>query len=313
MLHSLKSVVVLFTFLLLCTNPVWAEKNKNTFQTPDFNFPQEVEKNARPVLEKALRTGDQNKAVRATLQISESRLVVSDHKLTEVLSFIDSVSQVGKFAPDYRALLYLYQSEVVDRISNYKEGGDDESDDISLWTSAKRDSLTNALLDQALDPLGNGDITVLRTPVTKYKDILYPGDEWGQHCMPYLYDLLMETVVKHMTRYRINRKEVKTAQEKWLSVHSQDKDLYPFLYINYKFLEHSYDSESARKKVLDKYKDREEIGLLYAFYQNWLERKDYYNVYKDYLKKFPHSPFVSYVENSIALWDVIDFNTNFPF
>ncbi|MBQ7239310.1 MAG: hypothetical protein IJS20_11010, partial [Bacteroidales bacterium] len=312
MLHSLKSVVVLFTSLLLCTNPVWAEKNKNTFQTPDFNFPQEVEKNARPVLEQALRTGDQNKAVRATLQISESRLVVSDHKLTEVMSFIDSVSQVGKFAPDYRALLYLYQSEVVDRISNYKEGGDDESDDISLWTRAKRDSLKNALLDQALDPLGNGDISVLRTPVTKYKDILYPGDKWGQRCMPYLYDLLMETVVKHMTRYRINRKEVKTAQEKWLSVHAQDKDLYPFLYINYKFLEQSYDSESARKAVLDKYKDREEIGLLYAFYQNWLERKDYYNVYKDYLKKFPHSPFVSYVRNTIAIWDVIDFNTNFP-
>ena len=111
MLHSLKSVVVLFSSLLLCTNLVWAEKNKNTFKTPDFNFPQEVEANARPVLEKALRTGDQNKAVRATLQISESRLVVSDHKLTEVMSFIDSVSQVGKFTPDYLAFLCLYESQ----------------------------------------------------------------------------------------------------------------------------------------------------------------------------------------------------------
>ncbi len=107
MLHSLKSVVVLFTSLLLCTNSVWADKSKNTFQTPDFDFPQEVEANARPVLEKALREGDQNKAVRATLQICESRLVVSFHKMTEVIALIDSIRNVGHFSPDYRTLLYL--------------------------------------------------------------------------------------------------------------------------------------------------------------------------------------------------------------
>ena len=119
MLPSLKSVVILLSALWLCAPTLCEGKDKNTFQTPDFDFPEEVEANARPVLEQALQSGNQNKAVQATLQICESRLTVSDHNINSVLTFIDSVCNVGKLTPDYRALFYIYESKIIKRLNNY--------------------------------------------------------------------------------------------------------------------------------------------------------------------------------------------------
>ena len=310
-----KNIIHLSAFIVLLAYSISLTfaNTKNTFQTPDFNFPQEVEANARPVLEKALRTGDQNKAVRATLQISESRLVVSDHKLTEVMSFIDSVSQVGKFAPDYRALLYLYESQALDRLYNYKRGGDDESDDISLWTNAKRDSLKNALLDQALDPLGNGDISVLRTPVTKYKDILYPGDEWGQRCMPYLYDLIARRKSENLVYWGKATTEQRDAfNQKWLSAHAQDNDLYATLYIEDSFLRDTPNRQKSLEKLIDKYKDKEEVGLLYCEVRDELDPHKCHTLCKEYVKKFPKSKHSSFLKKKIDLLEVIRNNITFP-
>ncbi|MBP5345022.1 MAG: hypothetical protein J6Y99_02285 [Bacteroidales bacterium] len=312
-----KNIIHLSAFFVLLAYSISLTfaNNKNSFQTPDFNFPQEVEANARPVLEKALRTDDQNKAVRATLQICESRLFVSDHNINSVMTFIDSVCNVGKLTPDYRALFYVYESKAINRLNNFSQtGGDDESDDISLWSSVKRDSLENALLSKALDPLENGDISPLLTSITKFKGIVNSGNKWGQRSMPYLYDL----AAKYKSERENYEKNVTPDQKKdfkqqWLSVHTKDKDLYATIYIEKLFRSNdSQDNQKGLNELIEKYKDKEEVGLLYCNIWNELPPKDYITICKRYLEKFPNSPFASQVKSRIEYLDIIENRVTFP-
>ena len=309
MLPSLKSVVILLSALWLCAPTLCEGRDKNTFQTPDFDFPEEVEANARPVLEQALHSGNQNKAVQATLQICESRLTVSDHNINSVLTFIDSVCNVGKLTPDYRALFYIYESKIIKRLNNYyiQKSGDDESEDIYLWSSAKQDSLKHTFLEKALDPLGNGDITPLLTPITKYKDIVSPGDKWGQRCMPYLYDL-----AAHINSHNFDSglksapNRSKDFEKQWLAAHAKDKDLYATIYI-----EKDLNVYNDIEELFKKYRYKEEIGLVLC--EDWtdFDELQYVNFGKEYIKKFPHSPFVSYIKDCIDEISIIQNGISF--
>ncbi|MBE6332691.1 MAG: hypothetical protein E7070_10360 [Bacteroidales bacterium] len=301
------STLILLSFLW----PMSLLADTNSFQTPDFAFPKDVEANASAALDKALADGDQATAVRAVVQVAQARLIVSEHEMTDALNLIDSVMQVGNLSADYKALLFFCKSEFVGHLP-YKEKGDDIAADISLWSQDKRDSLQNALLDLAIDPLGNGEIDALLKPIKQYKNIMKPGDELGGRCLPLLYDFLAyKRLSTQMRSKEMTDEEQQKIGKKWLSLHTKDTDLFPSLFIEH--TRHGAQEWAPQDSIILKYRDREEIGLLYYLNERQSPEKElWYDIYRDYVNRFPRSPFVPYMKSQIAEWDIITVDVMFP-
>ncbi len=67
-------------------------KTKNTFDSPDFSFPQTVTQNARKALDKALEENDQKVIVKALLEICCAESTISRESADKNVALIDSVS-----------------------------------------------------------------------------------------------------------------------------------------------------------------------------------------------------------------------------
>lgn len=91
-------MMALFGLLAVGAAAKTMEKKKveNTFAKPDFAFPETVEKNALPRLEKALAGGDGEQALRAAIQLTIARDLVSSENYRQGLElFSDLASRTG--------------------------------------------------------------------------------------------------------------------------------------------------------------------------------------------------------------------------
>lgn len=279
-MNRLLTLVITFIFALRL-----GAQEQNTFRTPDFNFPEEVNTNARAALDKALRVGDSRAAVQALVQISLARTMISRHEVTPAKELIDSVINLNRMTPDYMALLYLIEAEMLKRLDNKWEG-DLRSSKIEEWPRLKKDILVDSLMQKSVDPLGNGDYNVLLTPITNYPGIIDPGNEWGQRSIPTLYDFL----VIHIDTKR-NGKYINQLRQ----IHAKDKDKFALAYLVSKYGvpgRHKHIRKSDY--IYKKFGMSEDSGIF--FYYNTPSLK----VCKDYLKRYPSSPFSQLVRDYIA-------------
>ena len=105
-------MMALFGLLAVGAAAKTMEKKKveNTFAKPDFAFPETVEKNALPRLEKALAGGDGEQALRAAIQLTIARDLVSSENYRQGLEiFSDLASRTG--AP-WRQLAMLLEARL---------------------------------------------------------------------------------------------------------------------------------------------------------------------------------------------------------
>lgn len=138
-MRTLKHITAAVTLVMavFCNiSALGASKRGSVFETPDFAFPQTVEKNANAVLEKALKNEDGNLALRAAIQISAARNLVSEAGYVRNAELFDSLSGVLK-AP-YSSLALLLEAQVY-------EGDRDEK--------LKVDSLVNLAMSRTKNTL----------------------------------------------------------------------------------------------------------------------------------------------------------------
>jgi len=89
---------------------------KNSFEVPDFAFPRDVEANAEKALARATSEGNWSDAVRAVIQMTIARDMVSnDNALAQAL-MIDSLAL--KAPEPYRSLLYLLEGGLYQSMFN---------------------------------------------------------------------------------------------------------------------------------------------------------------------------------------------------
>lgn len=263
-------------------------QEQNTFRTPDFNFPDEVHTNARSALDKALRVGDSRATVQALVQISLARTVVSSHEVTEVKELIDSVINLNMLSPDYAAILYMVEAKMLASLDN-KWDGDPKSAKIDEWPRHKKDSLVTRLCMKCMDPLGNGDYSTLLTPITNYPGIINPGNELGQRCLPTLYDFLMSQ--EGETAWSKRTEHIKQLRK----LHAMDKDKLALAYLDNKYgVSGKRHHKGTADYIYNKYGKGEELGFF--FYDN----RPSYKICKDYLRRYPSSPFSQRVRDYVA-------------
>lgn len=103
-------------FVLISIFTVNAKNVNNTFNTPDFAFPKTVEANARAMLDKALNTGDNVKALKAAMQIAVAENLVSNENYTDELKLFGELSE--KLPAPYARLAILLQAQIYSDIYN---------------------------------------------------------------------------------------------------------------------------------------------------------------------------------------------------
>ena len=93
-----------------------SKKNVNTFQSPDFAFPQKVEQNAEKAMKTAAAAGDHAAQLRAAMQITIARDLRSNADFTRGTALFDSL---GNTLPaPYSQLAYLLEATVYTQAYN---------------------------------------------------------------------------------------------------------------------------------------------------------------------------------------------------
>ena len=258
----------------------------------DFNFPQDVSKQALDDLNKALKTGDGQQTVDALVRYSIAQSGISQDNMPDIIKKIESVSNKEK-RPEFKALLYYFEAMAYKgyynrsaRWSNRNNPVGEEPADISEWDSKQFETKIKELLVKSLaEPEALKQI-----PVTSLPDII-KCNELGAIYVPTLYEFLL---IKNLEMFQdMPDSEIicPHIEERWLLA---TEDNIPA---------HIYALTSSGRSIsLDdykKYQDNEFSGLLLENVYTY-DSKEFYRILKEHVERFPKSIFTPAVQNKIT-------------
>ena len=251
----------------------------------DFNYPQDVSKNALADLDKALKGGDGRLVVDAIVRYSIAQSGISEENMGDIVSHIESTIQKEQ-RPEYRALLYYFEACVFKAYQEQygiwdRENPDEavEPNDYSTWDNERFNKKVDELLRAALSQPEE----LKRHPITEFEGIMR-YDEQGVRLVPTLYQFLCMKS-QEMTDDMSFDNEIETAWKQ-----SVEGNVPAYIYACLK-------NHDSAKKLYEQFKNNEHSGL--ALRDTYGE-KDMYNAYKDYVARFPESIYTRSIENKIV-------------
>ncbi len=260
---------------------------KNAKVVVDFNYPQTVSENAISDLNKALRNGNGQMVVDALVRYSIAQSGISEEKMPEIISRIDSTIAIEK-KPHIKALLYYFEAMVMNNYSdNFARSGRTSPedaplpDDYSEWSIAQFNNKIAQLLQQALSQPDE----LKRIPITKMQGtIVY--DDIAPTYIPTLYEFL-SLKCADMAENSQNIDLSDKIHKQWIENETENVPAYIFAY-----LEHStYGADDLYRK----FSDNEHSGLaLTKTYGSYS-----YDLYKEYVARFPNSYYTPAIKNKI--------------
>ena len=238
--------------------------------TVDFNYPQDVSKNALADLDKALKIGDGRLVVDAIVRYSIAQSVISQDNMSEIVNRIDG-TLLQEQRPEYQALLRYFEAcafaayheshYMWDR-ENPEEAGDPA--DFSTWDATQFSQKINALIRQALSQPDE----LKRHPITEFEGII-TYDQQGALLVPTLYQFLCQKCLE-LTQDDALRGEIKAA---WRQSAKGNVPAYIYACLQ---------SDDDAEKLYEQFKDNEHSGLalrktygdrLYATYRDYVSRR----------------------------------------
>lgn len=274
----------LFIAIVALISPASLYADRST-QTPDFDFPKDVSKQASSDLAAALRLGDGQQMIDALVRYGIAEGSISQDNLPNVVGKIETALKQEK-RPDFKALLYAMEAAVYNSYSNaYAKVGRKALDnvppaDYSEWGEDDFQRKVDELMAQAVAEKD----ALRKCPISNYGEILKFND-LGATYQPTLYDFLL-SVKKDISNVS---KEVIEEQNDYLL---QAGYLPAYLYAKSRLL-----SEQERLKLYDQYKDNEHAGCLLARLEG---NADAYKALKEYLRNFPSGIYAHDVADKLA-------------
>ena len=260
--------------------------NAHGQQEPDFDYPQQVSKDALAQLKKAQRSGDGQMMVDALVRFSIAKGKVSQESMDTVIMQIEDVKKKESRA-DYKALLNFLEACVFkDYVEAYgvsdRENATDEApaSDYTEWDNEQFSNKIKELVNAAL-----ADEEYLKQcPVGNYSKLFIDGDAMGAVYVPTLFQALCVHSLK-LFEYQdddfeeeLNRRWLRSCQEgtpEWMYAATKT------------------DALKDDFAEYQKYKDNEHSAMLllkcYA--------RDHYSDLKDYVNRFPNSYYTPEVQN----------------
>lgn len=147
----------------------------NNFSDPDFNFPQDVAKNAVAKLDSALFTGDGYIASQALIQYGLAKSMISSENLPEIISKTDSVISKEKNEV-FKSFLQLIKARILSDYlnNNYFSLNDRNNINPSLPTNIlewDKEQFSSEIFKLLNNSLSNPDI-LFQIPITKYPKLI---------------------------------------------------------------------------------------------------------------------------------------------
>ena len=251
----------------------------------DFNYPQDVSKNALADLDKALKGGDGRLVVDAIVRYSIAQSGISEENMGDIVSRIESTIHKEQ-RPEYRALLHYFEACVFKAYQEQygvwdRENPDEEADqnDYSAWDNERFNKKVDELLSAALSQPEE----LKRHPITEFEGIMR-YDEQGVRLVPTLYQFLCMKSQELSDEGDLNQ-EISAA---WIK--SVEGNVPAYIYA-------CLENDDSALNLYEKFKDNEHSGL--ALRETYCG-KDMYSAYKDYVSRFPESIYTRSIENKIV-------------
>lgn len=247
-------------------------------ETPDFDFPKDVMKDAERDLKKGLAAHDQKLIVRSLINHGLAQTSISRENIDQTIGKIDSVLQVGKLEPDYQALLWLVKARVY---------ADSEWNPYLNTSSdvAERKKQQTQCNKKAIEILTGSGKEYMTKPVEQYTGILNLGNELGKRSIPSIFDFAAEQLESDDSDGSIRQARIQ--------LHKEDQDIMPMIYLEGCCSGIQLTSEQALS-IYQKYARYDESALILK--RLGTEDK-YYQYYCDYQKEHPHSVFNPEIKN----------------
>lgn len=297
----MKKLFVILTVLLLWgQGQVMARDNE-----PDFNFPQDVTKQAEADLKTALSKGDGQQLVDALVRSSLAKSSITIENMSEIVEDIDRVAR-KESRPDIRALLYHLEARVMHDYTNnftpldrrnprYMSHNADVKDKYAYWDSYHFATDIDSLVSLSLKERE----ALLQYPVTSYKEILRYND-LGTKYIPTLY---------HFLNYR-GQDLVSSTLEKKLQIDletAMPDNTMATVFAKCAPLGNWSSYQKEYQAVYEEFADVPEGGLPLSY----LSGDKHYDTFRQYVKRFPKSIYANSIRNSITYierkWATVDY------
>ena len=287
----MKRILTIFTlFLMIMASPFNSMgKDKKII---NFNYPQDVSKEALADLDKALKSGDGQLTVDALVRYSIAESGISQDNMPDIVERLDQVIAKEK-QPHIKALLYYFEALVYQgyrdryaRWSDRKNPVEEEPADVSEWDRKQFDKKITELIEKSLaEPEALKAVAVTSLP-----DII-ECNELGAIYVPTLHEFLL---MKGMEMLQSMNDDSEDLQERiktdWLATTEGNVPAHIFALVS--------TGKKDLKAEYERYRDNEHCAYLLN-YVAFDDNKAKYAELKDYLRRFPNSIYTAQVKNAI--------------
>ena len=281
---------ILFILLLIMAFPFHSSGSETKI---DFNFPQDVSKNALSDLDKALKTGNGELTIDALVRYSIAQSGISHENMPDIINRLETVINKEK-QPHIKALLYHLEALIYqgyrDRFARWSDRNnpvEETPEDISEWDRKQFDKKITELIKKSLaEPEA-----LKRVAVTSLPGIIR-CNELGATYVPTLLEFLSMKGLELTQQNDLHDDDtlVERIKTGWLDATEGNAPANIFANLS---------TNGPLKEVYERYRDNEHCGMLLS-YLSFDDKKQEYAELKDYLKRFPNSIYTTDVQNMIT-------------
>ena len=270
----------------------------------DFNYPKDVSKTALSDLDKALKSGNGQLTVDALVRYSIAQSGISQDNMPDIVNRIEKVIKNEK-QPHIRALLNYFEAVVYQGYCNsyasYRDRNnpvEEEPTDVSEWSRKQFELKIMQLVDKALKE----PEALKQIPVTSLSDILVYND-LGVTYIPTMQEFMLSQCYDMLSGNGVSYTMRQDIKERWLKATEGNipAHIYAMTYLDADIDEETYQQ----------YKESEYSALLLDELR-YQDEKQQYDLYRDYVKRFPKSIFTPEIANKITSIEERRVSMSFP-
>lgn len=272
----------------------------------DFNFPQDVSKEALADLDKALKGSDDGQLlVDALVRYSIAQSGISQDNMADIVSRIETTINKEK-RPHIKALLYHLEALVYkgyrDRYSRWSDRNNPVEEvpkDISEWDRQQFDKKITELIEKSL---AQPD-ALKAVPVTSLPGII-KCNKLGATFVPTLHEFLLMMGKEMLSSLGIDNEELKErVKTDWLATTQDNVPAHIYAL--------TQTQPTITLETYKQYQDNECCAYMHDF-MSWENNKEHYKVLKEYLERFPNSIFSTTVKNRITQLEAKNVHLRYP-
>ena len=297
-------IYLIFTVLITMAFPFHSSGIEKEI---DFNFPQDVSKNALSDLNRALKAGDGELTVDALVRYSIAQSGISQDNMPDIIARLEQVINKEK-QPHIKALLYHLEALIYrgyrDRFAGWGSRNNpvgEEPTDVSEWDRRQFDV---KILELASKSLSDRE-ALKQVAVTSLPNII-KCNELGATYVPTLNEfMLMKNIelLNSMTSDIETEPLIQAMESQWLDETADNAPAHIYAICDI--------GEYLSKEEFMKYQDSEYCALLLDR-TSFGDDKETYKALQDYVKRFPNSKFAPQVRNSITQAEHKSVNLSYP-